>query len=378
MKRILIAISILAFAVACGAKKDDLAAKREQLIQKKKELAKLEAEVKALEKEIAALDPAFKEELEDRTLITTLPVVRTTFAHYIEARGSVEAEKNVLITPQTVGKIVKIYVKEGQMVKRGQVIARQDVDVILKNIEQVKSQLELATTLFEKQKRLWEQKIGTEVQYLQAKTNKEALERQLAALQAQADLAVIRAPFSGIVDEVFAKEGEVAAQATPIARLVSLNEIKVVADLSEAYLNQVKTGDEVVVELPTLQETQKARITYIGQVIDPTNRTFRVEVALRNPNGKIKPEMVAIVKLKDSEVPDAVVVPVSLVQEDANGKFVYIVDTTTQTVQRRNIEIGSVYDGKAQVLKGLEGNEVLVNEGFRFVSEGKKVKIAKS
>ncbi|GIV39975.1 MAG: RND transporter [Thermonema sp.] len=378
MKRILIAISILAFAVACGAKKDDLAAKREQLIQKKKELAKLEAEVKALEKEIAALDPAFKEELEDRTLITTLPVVRTTFAHYIEARGSVEAEKNVLITPQTVGKIVKIYVKEGQVVKRGQVIARQDVDVILKNIEQVKSQLELATTLFEKQKRLWEQKIGTEVQYLQAKTNKEALERQLAALQAQADLAVIRAPFSGIVDEVFAKEGEVAAQATPIARLVSLNEIKVVADLSEAYLNQVKTGDEVVVELPTLQETQKARITYIGQVIDPTNRTFRVEVALRNPNGKIKPEMVAIVKLKDSEVPDAVVVPVSLVQEDANGKFVYIVDTTTQTVQRRNIEIGSVYDGKAQVLKGLEGNEVLVNEGFRFVSEGKKVKIAKS
>jgi RND family efflux transporter MFP subunit len=378
MKRILIAISILAFAVACGAQKDDLAAKREQLIQKKKELAKLEAEVKALEKEIAALDPAFKEELEDRTLITTLPVVRTTFAHYIEARGSVEAEKNVLITPQTVGKIVKIYVKEGQVVKRGQVIARQDVDVILKNIEQVKSQLELATTLFEKQKRLWEQKIGTEVQYLQAKTNKEALERQLAALQAQADLAVIRAPFSGIVDEVFAKEGEVAAQATPIARLVSLNEIKVVADLSEAYLNQVKTGDEVVVELPTLQETQKARITYIGQVIDPTNRTFRVEVALRNPNGKIKPEMVAIVKLKDSEVPDAVVVPVSLVQEDANGKFVYIVDTTTQTVQRRNIEIGSVYDGKAQVLKGLEGNEVLVNEGFRFVSEGKKVKIAKS
>lgn len=378
MKRILIAISIAAFMTACGAKKDDLAAKREQLIQKKKELAKLEAEVKALEKEIAALDPAFKEELEDRTLVTVLPVARTTFAHYIEARGSVEAEKNVLITPQTVGKIVKIYVKEGQAVSRGQVIARQDVDVIQKNIEQVKTQLELATTLFEKQKRLWEQKIGTEVQYLQAKANKEALERQLAALQAQADLAVIRAPFSGIIDEVFAKEGEVAAQATPIARLVSLNEIKVVADLSEAYLNQVKVGEEVLVELPALQETRKARITYVGQVIDPTNRTFRIEIALRNPNGKIKPEMVAIVKLKDSEVPDAVVVPVSLVQEDANGKFVYIVDTTTQTVQRRNIEIGEVYDGKAQVLKGLEGTEVLVNEGFRFVSEGKKVKIAKS
>lgn len=378
MKRILIAISITAFMLACGAKKDDLAAKKEQLIQKKKELAKLEAEVKALEKEIAALDPAFKEELEDRTLITTLPVARTTFAHYIEARGSVEAEKNVLITPQTVGKIVKIYVKEGQVVSPGQVIARQDVDVILKNIEQLKAQLELATTLFEKQKRLWEQKIGTEVQYLQAKTNKEALERQLAALQAQADLAVIRAPFGGVIDEVFAKEGEVAAQATPIARLVSLNEIKVVAELSEAYLNQVKKGDEVLVELPALQETQKARITYVGQVIDPTNRTFRIEVALRNPGGKIKPEMIAVVKLKDSEVPDAVVIPVSLVQEDAAGKFVYIVDTTTQTVQRRNIEIGSVYDGKAQVLKGLEGNEVLVNEGFRFVSEGKKVKIAKS
>ncbi|NIK74716.1 RND family efflux transporter MFP subunit [Thermonema lapsum] len=378
MKRILIAISIAAFILACGAEKNDLAAKREQLIQKKKALAKLEAEVKALEKEIAALDPAFKEDLDDRTLITTLPVTRTTFAHYVEARGIIEAEKNVLITPQTVGKIVKIYVKEGQVVTPGQVIARQDVDVILKNIEQLKTQLELATTLFEKQKRLWEQNIGTEVQYLQAKTNKEALERQLAALQAQADLAVIRAPFGGVIDKVFAKEGEVAALTTPIARLVSLNEIKVVAELSEAHLNRVKVGDEVLVEVPALQETQTSRITYVGQVIDPTNRTFRIEVALRNPNGKMKPEMIVLVKLKDSEVPDAVVIPVSLVQEDAAGKFVYIVDTTTNTVQRRNIEIGRVYDGKAQVLKGLEGNELLVNEGFRFVSEGKKVKITQS
>lgn len=362
---------------ACGSS-DEPGAKREKLIEKRKQLARLEAEIRQLEKELAQLDTSFREELDDRLLVTVLPVQRADFAFFVEARASIEAEKNVIITPQTAAKLLQLYIKDGQLVQKGQLVARQDVEVIQRNIEQLKTQLELARTLFEKQQRLWEQNIGTEVQYLQAKSNKESLERQLAALQAQAELANIRAPFTGIIDQVFAKEGEIVAPGTPIARIVSLNEIKVVADLSEAYLNKVRIGDEIRVDLPALQFSQQARISYIGQVIDPVNRTFRVEARLSNPQGRIKPAMVAIIKIREGERKDAILIPISLVQEDVNGKFVYIVDTVSSTVHRRNVEIGKVYNGQAEVIQGLEGDEILVDEGFRFVSDGKIVKIAKS
>lgn len=371
---ILYVFLIATLLVACGNEKG-LDAKKKKFQAKQAEIQKIEAEIAALKAEILKEDPKFFENEERKVLITTLPVEKADFVRYIENRGNVSSDKNVLVTAKTMGTIKALYVREGQAIAQGQSILLQDADVINRNIDQVKTNLELAKIVYEKQAKLWEQKIGTELQYLQAKNSKESLERNLQALQAQAAQSVLTAPFSGIVDEVFARQGEMASPNAPAIRLVSLAEVKVKADIPEAYIGKLKVGDEVALEFPSIQKEQSARISSIGQVINPNNRTFKIEINLSNPTGAIKPEMQAIIKLKEYEQKDALIIPTNLIQQDISGDFVFVAEPATSTVRKVNVKTGESYKGKTVITEGLKSDDLLVDEGFRLVSERSKIQV---
>lgn len=360
---------------ACGGDDNSLEGKKKKFQAKQAEIQKIEAEIAQLKAEILKADPKFFENEERKVLITTLPVEKGNFVRFLENRGSVSSDKNVLITAKTMGTIKALYVREGQAVAQGQSILLQDADVINRNIEQVKTNLELAKVVYEKQAKLWEQKIGTELQYLQAKNSKESLERNLQSLQAQAAQSLLTAPFSGIVDEVFVRQGEMASPNAPAIRLVSLAEVKVKADIPEAYVGKLKVGDEVALEFPSIQKEQSARISSIGQVINPNNRTFKIEIKLPNTEGTIKPEMLALIKLKEYEQKDALMVPTNLIQQDISGDFVFVVEPATNTVRKVNVKTGESYKGKTVITEGLKGDEILVDEGFRLVSDKSKVQV---
>jgi len=377
--KILFILLMSAFFVACGGSADDVETKKTLLQEKRRELEKLNAEISQLEKEIAAKDPSFQSNKERITLVSIKPISRTSFTHFVEVKGKVVADNNVILTAETMGVVRTVNVSEGQGVGQGQVVVQQDNKVIQRTIEEVKTSLELANTLYEKQTKLWEQKIGTEIQYLEARNRKQMLESQLQTLYAQLDLSNVRAPFSGVVDEVFIKRGENAGPSTPLMRIVNLGNIKVEASVSESYLTKVKVGDPVVVEFPSLDIEEEARITMIGQIINPDNRTFRIEISVPNRSGKLKPDMLATVKLKDYQEENVVVVPTNLIQRDKAGDFVFVAIKKGKGFIAKKVKIkrGQSYQDKTLVTSGLEGGEQIIEEGFKEVVEGAKIEIVK-
>ncbi|NJO01633.1 MAG: efflux RND transporter periplasmic adaptor subunit [Bacteroidia bacterium] len=309
----------LGLLAACGGAANDLEKKKEDLVEKRKQVEKLNAEIAVLEKEIASVDPDFVKKEDNTVLVTTLAIKPQTFTSYIEVQGEVESDRNVVITSEINGVVRRVHVSEGQAVAAGQLLISQDSEVIRRSIDEVKTSMELAETIFERQSRLWEQKIGTEIQYLEAKNNVERLKRQLQTLQAQQNQANITAPFAGVVDEIVIRQGQNAGPGSELLRLVSSGVVNVVADVSEEYLSKVNVGDRVTVEFPSLEMSTEAPITLIGQTINPDNRTFRIEIAMANPSNRLKPDLLARVKIKEFQQPDALVIPVSLIQRDKIG-----------------------------------------------------------
>jgi membrane fusion protein (multidrug efflux system) len=374
-KIIILGVFVL-FLSAC-AKKEDLAAKKEELKEKKVELQKMESSIKELEKEISVLDPEFGKKNRKATLITTTSVETTNFEHYVEVSGAVKSRKNILISAENMGNIQRIPVKEGYEVSKGQLILSMDTELYQRTLEQLKTEYDLATTMFEKQSNLWDQNIGTEVQYLEAKNRKESLENQLANVRTQISKSQVRAPFPGTVEEVFVRVGEMAQPGTPLVRIVNHRDMYVKADLSESYIGNFKKGDMAVVFFPSLDKTIESRITSIGQVIDQQNRTFSIEVALPFTNFIVKPNLIATVKIKDFHQKDAVVVPSKLIQKDNLGDFVFVTEQDSASAIAKKVQInrGITYQNKTMILEGLSGNETLIDEGFRDVAEGTKVQI---
>lgn len=369
MKKItsLFFLLLLLLLQACGGANDDLASKKKMLKEKQSQLEIIKAEIATLEKEIAALDPNFKKNNEQNVLVTLSTINQSTFTHFIEVKGKVETDNNVILSSETPGLVKALYVKEGQNVGAGQVLMNQDNSVVQRSIEEVKTAIDLANIVYEKQKSLWEQKIGTEIQYLQAKNNKERLEKQLQTLYAQLELSNVRAPFSGVIDEVFIKVGQNAMPGMQLMRLVSNSQMQVVADVSEKYLGKIKRGDAVTVEFPSLGIEKQATVSTIGQVINPDNRTFRIEVAISNDNDLLKPDLLATIRLKNYEKENAITVPTRLLQNDKSGYFVYIAVKENNVLKAKRIEVekGESYKEKTLINKGLKGNEQLIDEGFR-------------
>lgn len=365
-----------ALMVACGKKPEtgSLETKKLRLDSLKTAMATTAELIKTLETEISQLDTAARKE-EKVKIVSTSKVETGTFLHYVDVSGSIEAEDNIKVSVKMPGLLTSVRVKEGQRVTKGQLLATQDADVINKSIDEIKNGLELAKTLYDKQKSLWEQKIGSEIQYLQAKNQKENLEKRLKTTEAQLAQASVYAPVSGVVEMVYMKEGELASPGVPLFQIVNLNNLKVTTNVPDAYLSTIKEGDAVVVELPDLKQTIKGTISRTGKIVDPATRTIKVEVRLANTEGQLRPNMLAIVKINDRTITNTIVLEENLVQQSEIGQIVFVAGEKEgrKAAKMKKVETGLAYGGKVQVLKGLEPGEQLITTGYQDLVDGQLI-----
>jgi RND family efflux transporter MFP subunit len=347
--------------------------KETQLQQLKQQKAKLEQQIATLEKEVGKSDT-----IQKIKTVTLATLDNDVFEHYIDVQGSVDARENVNVFSKTPGVVTAIYVKEGQAVSKGQALGQVDDQLARAGIAEVKTQLELATTAFEKQQNLWNQKIGSEMQYLTAKNNKESLERRLATLNEQLSQTRIIAPINGTVDAVIAKLGDNAGPASPTAafRVVNGNSLKVVANVAEGYAAKVKTGDPVLLSFPDINKDIRARIGFASRTIDPLSRTIKVEVPLPADQA-LRPNMIAHIKIIDYTAKNAVVIPVNVIQYTMGKPFVVVAKDSNGKLmaQRRDIEMGRTYNDKAEIKNGLQPGDKLVTAGYQGLNDNDLIKL---
>jgi len=370
-------ITIIIFLVAGCQETTDLAQKQAELKQKKTELNDLRNSITSLEAEIAAIDPEFAKANRRATLITTIPVEMAKFESFIEVSGAVESRRNVILSAELPGIIEKLYVTEGQAVKAGQTLIKLENETLQRNFQELKTNYNLAKTMYERQANLWEKNIGTEMQYLEAKNRKEALENQLRTINTQIQKTYIKAPFNGTIDLMEAKLGMLAQPAIPLIRIVSLENLYIKADVSEAYIGVIRKGEKAKVSFASLKEEFDTEISSVGQVIDPDNRSFSIELQVPLLPYELKPNLISIVKIKDFEAENVAIVPTNLIQKDNHGDFVYVVVMNSETPIAKKVRVirGRTYKNKTMIEEGLTGEEELVDEGFREVSEGINVNV---
>ncbi|MBX2962488.1 MAG: efflux RND transporter periplasmic adaptor subunit [Cyclobacteriaceae bacterium] len=372
-------ILLLIVIIGCNAPTDnkDLAAKKQELEEAQKELTEIKNKIATLEKEISTIDPSFNGQNNNAILVSTFLAEKKPFEHKVDVRGAVESRKNILISAQTGGEIERVHVREGQSVSKGQVMISLNADILRNTIAELKTGLELATAVYEKQAKLWEQKIGTEVQYLQAKNNKESLDRRLTTAYSQLDQAIIKAPFSGTVDELPARQGEIASPGMPLVRVVSLDETYIKADVSERFIGKFKAGDPVEVYFPSNDKRVNSVVAAVSQVINSENRTFVVEVTLPKINFIVKPNQVAVLQLRDYVSEATLAVPTRIIQKDEDGQFIFTVDDRGGRLLAKKVHVvtGITSRSETEILNGLAGNELIVDHGFRDLTEGVEVEI---
>jgi membrane fusion protein, multidrug efflux system len=364
-------VAVVALLAACSAATPD--DKKAQLEKLKAQQAEIAKQVVQLETELAKENPA---EAKIKTKDVAVTEIKTTkFDHYVQTQGRVEAEDNISVSAKSPGVVMAVYVKEGQQVSRGQTLAQIDNAVILRTIESMKSQLELANSVYDRQKNLWDQKIGTEVQFLQAKTNKESLERQIASLQEQNEMLRIKSPINGTVDEVTAKIGEAVAPGQPAFRVVNTSDLKLTANVSEAFVTEVKKGNKVVVTIPELKKDLESKVTFVGKTIDPLSRTFMVEVALPS-EVNLRPNMSGVIRVVYHTEPSAIAVPINVVQNINNEKIVFVAEPSGKnTVARKKVvQVEGVFNGQAQVT-GLSAGDKVITFGYQGLNDGEFLKI---
>jgi len=378
MKRTII-IPIAIFLVACGGGDGEnsplsqLKSQRDSLISVYDEMGE---QISLLEQRIAELDTTIQTR---RMLVSTQKIERQKFEHFFEVHGVVEAKKNAIINAEVPGAIKQIMVNEGQHVRKGQSLVLLDTEVIKKNIEEIETSYDLAKTVYERQENLWKQQIGSEMQYLQAKNRKEALEHKLSALQAQLKKSVITAPFAGTIDEIFPKVGEMAAPQLPLLRLINLENAYIVSDVSENYVSKVRKGNYARVNFSSLDNTWlDAKVSRVGQYINPNNRTFKVRIELdNNDNRMLKPNLLSIIRIMDYEQDSAIVVTSKFIQQDAKGNnYLFIVENGS-TANKVEVVTGMSYEGKTLIKSGLKGDEDIVLEGSRSIKDGEILEIKK-
>ncbi len=368
--------ALVALLVTASCQTTDIEAKKKAYEEARKELAKQKALVASLKKEL--IEAGEIKESSNLSLVTTLTIRPTVFEHKITVRGTVKSRGNVFISPEMGGRVTQVAVKEGQKVKMGDLLVSQDTRVLRNTIEELKTSLELATTMYQRQQKLWDKNIGSEVQYLQAKNKKEALERKLATTRAQLDKLMIRAPFSGVIDKVDVRVGQNLAPGQPIVRLVSLADMYVKANISESFVGKFAPGQPVEINLPSLGTTITSSISAVGQVIEPKNRTFEIEILIP-AHTRAKPNMVAVLSLTDYRNPEAIVVPTNIIFTDKQGAYVYLLKKSNEqhVAIRADITTGATSGTLTEVLSGLQPNDVVIDKGIYDISNGSLVKIAK-
>lgn len=369
--------TLLTFAMLAACQTEDtselgkLRSERDSLNTVQEEIV---TRLKEIEAKLAVVDSSTN--LHSVTVVSVSP---QPFTHYFKVYGQVESNKSINLYAESAGQIKNIFVKRGQNVAKGQLLAEIDGSILTQNIAEVKTNLELANELYKKQSKLWlEDKIGSEVQYLQAKNNKEGLENRLQTLNAQLAMTKVRAPFNGVIDDIFPKDGEMATPQMPMFRLVNLSEVYLTSAVSEAYIGKITVGTPAKVTFKSLGKTVESDVVRVGNFINPDNRTFEINVALGN-DANYKPNMMGSVDLQDYKVDKAWVVPSRLIMETATGEsYVYVLEATNTDVAEVKqviIQAGVSYNGQTEVLSGLTGGEQVVDKGSRSVKAGQKVRV---
>ncbi len=334
----------------------------------------LNTQLKAIENAISKLDTVKK--LQKVTVFSTKD---TIFKHYISLQGMIASDKNAILRPEMGGTIQRILVKEGQRVSKGQTLVQLDASSFNDKLVELKTQLSLAKTTYERQERLWNQKIGSEMQYLNAKTQKEGLENSLNSLSTQIRKMKIRAPFSGIIDAIIPKVGELTSPQSSVIRLINLNKVYLEADVPETYLTSIKKGTPVLIDFISINKQVSAKIDEIGNYINPDNRSFRIKIQLSNKDHSIKPNLLADLKINDFSA-KGVVLPSYLIQMNQKGEqYVYSIkkDSLKARVVKRILDLGKEYNNKVLITDGLKANESIVLEGGKFVKDGDEVEVTK-
>lgn len=335
-------------------------------------VAKAEGELSQIDLELAALDSSAQ-----WSTVTTLAVGSSAFQHDFDLYGTVKSDQSVTLYPESAGRIQRVLVRSGQKVSAGQVLVELDNSVMQSSLAEIKTQLDLAQTLFDKQKRLWDQGIGSEVQYLQVKTQLEGLQKRLATAQKQAAMASLRAPFAGTIDELFLKAGEYAAPGMAVARLVSSGGLRLELDVPETYISRLKVGQEIALNFNSIGLQTTASISQVGDFISADSRTFKVNVSLP-ANSQIKPNMMASAQVVDYSSQGNITVPNRLILQDSKGaNYTYLFVPSKNglgTVERRELQLGVSNNDATEVLGGLSLEEQIIDRGIRSVQTGETVK----
>lgn len=362
MKHIIYATLIVFLATACGGKKD----KATELAELKKQQADIETKIAKLESETGKKDSVRVTE------VTAAPVQASEFTSYIEVQGSIDADENVMANAEAPGIITAIYKRAGEQVRKGQVIAQLDNKALQQQILQVQTQVDLANTVFQRQKNLWDQKIGTEVQFLQAKANRDAAAKQLSGIQAQASMYRIVSPINGTLDQMDLKIGQAVQPGMQGVRIVNLNKLKVKASIAETYAGKVNQGDRVIVVIPDAADSVKTSVSYAAKVIDPASRSFNVEVKLPSKS-TFKPNMTAVLRIVDYQKNQAIVLPVKAVQKSEKGEYVYVAENNT--AKRVEIKTGSTYRGEIEVVSGIKAGDRVITQGVDNIEDGDTIHV---
>ncbi|MBU6325062.1 MAG: efflux RND transporter periplasmic adaptor subunit [Bacteroidetes bacterium] len=372
-----IMICILTIAVsACGGKKSgSLEEKKGELAKLRKEINSLQERAKTLEAEIGKLDTAGAEG--KLKLVEVLDIKPEVFRGFVEVQGTVDAEQSTIATAQMPGVVTRVAVAIGQQVSAGQILAEIDNSLIKQQVAQAQQQVDFLTTLYQKQKSLWEKGIGTEVQYLSAKNQKEAMEKNLAAANQQLNMSYIKSQISGTIESVDVKVGQTAAPGLPLFRVVNMSGVKVVTSVAETYVSKIHKGDLVNIHFPDLKKDKQGNITFVSRVIDPINRSFRCEARLQDATD-LRPNMLAVLKVTDYEQKNAIAVPVNVIQNTGMGAELFVIENqhgNQWTARHRSVKTGRNSGDKVEILDGLKPGDRIITNGFQGLSDDQQVQI---
>ncbi len=375
INRFIASILIITLVAACKPK-DSTEAKKAELEKLKKDLAVTQQKITDLERELKIAPDATSVAKNTVSIIQTKD---TVFKHYLVVQGKVDSDDNLWLTPKIPGaSLVSLNVIRGQKVTKGQVLATQESGALQQNIEQVKNSMDLATTIYKKQKALWDQKIGSEIQYLTAKNNMEAAQKNLSSLQEQLSLYTLRSPINGTVDDVTLRSGEVPTPGTGGVRVVDYTKAKVVADISENYASKVNAGDKILISYPDINRLNiESTVRTAAKVINSSSRTFTIEAAPGGSTDNLHPNMIAILKINDYTNAHAREVPVNVIQNDENGQFVYVIENQggQNIAKKKKITAGQTYEGITEVLGGISDGDKIISSGYQNVVDGQPVSL---
>ncbi len=386
MKKIITLVTLSLILWSCGGDKQeasleavlnskntkDITAKRQELVDQQQNI---QQQLKQIDEALAEINPD-----KNVPLITTFKAKTEEFNHYVELQGNVTTKQNLVLTPEMSGILTSVYVKEGDKVRKGQLLALVDDGGLAQQKAQLQIQADLAKTTYERQKRLWDQKIGSEIQFLQAKSTYDGQMAALNQINQQLAKTRITAPFSGEIDDVITEQGSVVgAGQTPIMRIVNLNDMYIETEVPERYLANISNDSKVEVNFPVLNETVQAKVRQTGNYINPSNRTFKIEIEVPKTEKQIKPNLTARLKINDYTNKEAILIPQNIISENADGEqYIYILEdkeNNKAVAKQVIIETGETQGDVIEILSGLKNNDEIIQEGARSVKEGQTVKI---